>query len=56
MSAKTRTRSETLPLDRETERWLIERARESGVDPAKIAAAILRDVRVDDEQAHQTLH
>lgn len=54
MSAKPTKRTATLPLDRETELWLIERARELGVHPATVAAAILHDVRVDDEAAHKT--
>lgn len=48
----------TLPLDPETEHWLIEGANEAGVHPAEFAAAILHDVRVDDEAAEEprTLH
>jgi hypothetical protein len=43
-----------LPLDPETEFWLQRLARATGDRPAVIVASMLRDIRIDDEAAHET--
>ena len=41
-----------IPLDDRTFAWLVELAESCHVEPALVAAAILRDVRLDDENEH----
>ncbi len=41
-----------LPLDRRTMRWLDRLQRVTGDAAADMIARMLRDIRVDDEQAH----
>lgn len=43
-------------LDEDTQHWLEELSAETGVHPAVLVASILRDLRIDDEKAHETLH
>jgi hypothetical protein len=44
----------TMPVDLETFAWLTARSQESRALPEVIAAAVLHDVRVDDEAMHVT--
>jgi hypothetical protein len=41
-----------IPVDRRTRAWLIQQAEATGQHPSEVAAAILSDVRSDDERAH----
>lgn len=44
----------TMPLDVRTFAWLTARSQESRALPEQVAAAVLHDVRVDDEALHVT--
>jgi hypothetical protein len=46
----------TLPLDRDTLRWLTALARGQDGQAARIIASMLREIRLDDEAAHATKH
>ena len=41
-----------VPVDAATMAWLCELAEDRGYPPALIAAAVLRDVREDDQRSH----
>lgn len=46
----------TLPLDGETLAWLCLLAGGCDRQAARIVASMLKDIRIDDEIAHATLH
>jgi hypothetical protein len=45
-----------LPLDKATRDWLAHLSVVTGSAPEQIVASMLRDIRIDDEQAHQHTH
>lgn len=45
-----------LPLDRGTVAWLLRMTEGDDAKAAEIIASIVREVRVDDEQAHRVLN
>jgi hypothetical protein len=45
-----------LPIDRDTIAWLARLSRVTGDAPAALVASMLRMIRLDDEQAHETHH
>ena len=44
-----------LALDRATIAWLARLMHVTGTHPSEIVASMLRDIRADDEQAHQPI-
>lgn len=45
-----------VPLDPATHAWLAKIARMTKQTPADVVASMVRDIRVDDEQTHDTVH
>ena len=45
-----------VPIDPATWTWLEKIARITKQTPADVVASMVRDIRVDDEQTHDTIH
>lgn len=57
MEAKRRRKPKVaglVPLDEETDAWLAQLSQVTGTPREVIVASILRDIRIDDQQADQT--
>lgn len=50
---KTKANDEAVPLDSETLRWLTELANNLETTRGNLIASMLRDIRVDDQAAHE---